>query len=106
MQLITLGTNQLEHVGILLMGHDARTCGTLLGQLHEREVLRVEHTGVESHLGDGTSDGGDGETNVALHLASTHLGIHHIVVHRIEAQQFCRHRSVQGERGTIACSRT
>ena len=97
LELVALGTDELEDIGILLVGHDRRACGTLFRQLHKREVLRVEQTGIKSHFGDGTCDGGDGEAYVALHLASPHLGIDHIVVHRVEAQQFRCHRAVQGE---------
>ena len=79
------------------MRHDARACGTLLGEFHEVEVLAVEHTCVERHLGHRARHCGEGEGHVALHLASAHLGIDHVVVHRVKTQQPRGHRAVQGE---------
>ena len=105
LELVALGADEFKHIGVLLVRHNAGACRTLLGKLHEREVLRVEQAGVEGHLGDGASDGGDGETYVALHLATTHLGIDDVVVHRVEAQQFGGHRTVQGERRAVASCR-
>ena len=67
------------------MRHDARTRRTLLGQFHKRKVLRVKQTGVESQLSQRTGNGSHGEAHVALHLAAPHLGIHHVIVHRVEA---------------------
>ena len=88
------------------MRHDARTCGTLLGQLNEREVLRVEQAGIERHLSDSSCNSSDGKTYVTLHLSASHLGIYHIIIHRVEAQQIGGHRTVQGERTAIASSTT
>ena len=84
------------------MRHDAGTRSTLFGELHEREILGVEQAGIEGELSQRTSDGGDGETYVALHLATSHLGIDDVVVHRVKAQQFGGHRAVEGERRAIA----
>ena len=61
LQLITLCANQFEDIGVLLMGHDTATRGAFLRQFHEREVLRVEQTGVEGHLGNGAGNGSQGE---------------------------------------------
>ena len=105
LEFVALGADKFKHIGILLVGHDAGARRTLLGEFHEREVLRVEQAGVEGHLGDGASDGGDGEAHVALHLATTHLGIDHVVVHRVEAQQFGGHRAIEWERRAVASRR-
>ena len=98
LNLVRFGTYQLKYVGILLVGHDAGARRAFLGQLHEGEVLRVEQTGVEGQFCQCSRDGSHGESHVALHLAASHLGIHYVVVHRIEAQQAGSHLAVQGER--------
>ena len=79
------------------MWHDARTCGALLRQFHKLEVLRIEQAGIKSHLRHRTSQTCYGECHITLHLASAHLCIHHVVVHRVEAQEICRHLTVERE---------
>ena len=88
------------------MGHNRRTCRTFLRKLHKREVLGIEETGIEGQLCQCAGDGSNGETDVTLHLAATHLGIDHVIIHRVETQQTGRHRAIQGEGRTIACCRT
>ena len=105
LQLVRLGPDELEDVGILLVGHDAAARGALLGQPHETEVLRVEEAGVVGQFGQGARHGGHGEGYVALGLAASHLRIHHIVVHRVEAQQACGHLPVEGEGAAVAGGR-
>ena len=51
LNLVTLGANQLKHVWVLLVRHDAASGGTLGRQLHEAEVLRVVQAGVVGHFG-------------------------------------------------------
>ena len=98
LQLVTLGASQLEDIGVLLVGHDAGACGTLLWQLNEPEVLTVVETGIEGKLTDGSSDTSQSESNVPFRLATSHLCIDDVVVERVEAKQLCSHRAVQGER--------
>ena len=97
LELVALGANQLEYVWILLVWHDARTGGALLRQLHETEVLAVEHAGIESHLCQCSCHGSHGESHVALHLSSAHLCINHIIVHAVETEKFGGHGAVQRE---------
>ena len=104
LELVGLGTDQLEDIRVLLVGHDARTGGTLLGEFYEGEVLGVEQTGIEGQFCQGAGDGGDGEAHVTLHLAAPHLSIYHIVVHRVETQELGGHRAVEGEGRAIAGS--
>ena len=105
LKLVALGPDELKHVGVLLVGHYRRAGGTLLGQLHEGEVLTVEQACVKRHLCQRSGHGGEGKRHVALHLATSHLGIDHVIVHRVEAQQLGGHRAVQGERRAIAGGR-
>ena len=86
------------------MRHDARASGAFLRQLDESEVLTVEHTCIESHLGESSRHGSHGESHVALHLSSSHLGINHVVVHAVEAEQLGCHGSVERETATVAGS--
>lgn len=102
LDLVALGAGQLEDVGVLLVGHDAGAGGTLVGQLDEAEVLAVEQAGVEGQLGEGAGNGGQGEGDVALHLAAAHLGVDDVIVHGVEAQQAGGHRAVEGEGRAVA----
>ncbi|CCZ88684.1 unknown [Phocaeicola plebeius CAG:211] len=81
LNLVAFGTGQLKHVGILLVRHDAGAGGTFIGQLHKAEVLTTEHAGIERHLRQCSGDGSQRKRYIAFHLATTHLGIHHIVIH-------------------------
>ena len=104
LQLVAFGAYQLEHVGILLVGHDAAACGTLLRELDEREVLAVKHAGIECHLGHRAGYRRHGKCHVALCLAAPHLSVHHVIVHRVEAQQLGCHGAVERERRAVAGS--
>ena len=53
-------------------------------QLDEVEVLAVEHTGIKGHLGHRACHRGQGKGHIAFHLATPHLRVDHIVVHRVE----------------------
>ena len=103
LELVALGTYQLEYVWVLLVRHDARTGGTLLRQLDETEVLTVEHAGIESHLCQRSCHGSHGESHIALHLATSHLCIYHVVIHAVETEQLGSHGTVERETATIAC---
>ena len=48
--LVALSASELEHVRVLLMRHDARTCGAVVWKLHKSEVLTVEHASVEGEF--------------------------------------------------------
>ena len=88
------------------MRHDTGACGTIVGQLYECKVLTAEHAGIKGQFADGTCYAGKGKGHVAFCLAASHLCINHIVVHRVEPKQFCRHGAVQGKTATVSCSRT
>ena len=105
LKLVALGASQLEDIRVLLVRHDAGAGCALLRQLDETEVLAVEEAGIEGKLADGACYARQGEGHVALSLAAPHLGIDHVVVERIEAQQLRRHRAVQRERRAIASGR-
>ena len=76
------------------MWHDAAACRTFFRELYEREILRVEETGIECHLGNGACYGSECECNVAFHLASSHLSIYHVIVHAVKSKQVGRHLPV------------
>ena len=86
LELVALGTRQFKDIGILLVRHDAGTGSAVVGKLDKAEVLAVEHAGIESQLGNSTGNAGQRKGNIALHLSTSHLCIHHVVVQRIESQ--------------------
>ena len=106
LELVALGTYQFEDIGVFLVRHDAGPRGTFIGQLHESEILAVEQAGIIGQLGQCAGDAGQGEGDVALHLATPHLGIDHIIIERLKAQQAGGHRAVKRERRTVAGGRT
>ena len=97
LELVALGANQLEYVWILLVWHDARTGGALVGQLDEAKVLTVEQTSIIGQLSHRTGYRGQGKSHVAFHLSTAHLSINHIVIHGVEAQQTGGETTIQGE---------
>ncbi len=103
--LVALGACELKHVGVLLVGHDAGARGALVGELHEGEVLTVEQAGVKGQLAQRARHAGQREGHVALHLSASHLCIHHVVVHGVEAQKPCGHLAVKRETASVACRR-
>ena len=105
LKLVALGASQLEDIRVLLVRHDAGAGCALLRQLDETEVLAVEEAGIEGELADGSCYSCKSEGDVALSLAAPHLGIDHVVVERIEAQQLRRHRAVQRERRAVTGGR-
>ena len=106
LQFVAFRTCQFKHVRILLVRHDTRTRRTVVGQLHKTKVLTVEHTRIERHLRHRSSYACHRECHIALRLSASHLRIHHVVVHRVEAQQVRSHLAVERKRRTIAGSRT
>ena len=88
------------------MRHDAGTGGALVGELDEGKVLAVEQAGIKGQLAQCAGHTGQCKRHIALHLASSHLCIHHVVVHRIEAQKAGGHAAVEGETAAVASRRT
>ena len=84
------------------MRHDAGAGGAIVGQLDKAKVLTAEHAGIKRQFGNGAGNAGQREGYVALHLAASHLGIDHIVVECIEAQQAGGEGTVEGERGAVS----
>lgn len=58
LQLVAAGADELKHVGVLLVRHNAGAGRTFVGQLDKSEVLRVEQAGVEGHLGHRAGNAG------------------------------------------------
>ena len=73
--------------------------------MDEAEVLTVEETRIESQLSQCPRYRSQGEGHVALSLAPTHLCVHHIVVHRVEAQEVGGQLTVEREAAAIAGGR-
>ena len=69
-------------------------------------MLRVEQAGVEGQFGQCSGDGSEREGHVALHFASSHLCVDHVVVHGVEAQQVGCQLSVERKAGAIASCRS
>ena len=86
LQLVALGARELKDVGVLLVRHNAGTCGAFFRKLDEAEVLAVEEAGVEGKLAHSSRYACKCEGDIALRLATPHLGIDDIVVERIEAE--------------------
>ena len=105
LQLVGLGAYQLKYVGVFLVWHDRGTGGAFLWQFHKGKVLTVEHAGVECQLSHGASHRSKCKCHIALHLATSHLSVNHIIVHRVETKQSGCHLAVQGERRAITCCR-
>ena len=87
------------------MGHNARPRGTLIWQAHKTEILTIKHASVESKFGHRAGDTSESEGHVAFVLSAPHLGIDHVIIHRVETEQFGGHRAVERERRTIAGGR-
>ena len=68
--------------GVLLVRHDAGTGGTFIGQLtRSRSSGQLNMQASNGHLRQRTGNGSQRKRYVAFHLATAHLGIHHIVIH-------------------------
>ena len=80
LQFIALGTRQFKDIRVLLMGHNAGTCRAIIRQLHETEVLTVEHTSIKSQFGDSSGNTRQSKSYITFHLATPHLGINNIIV--------------------------
>ena len=106
LQFVALGTCQFEDVGVLLMGHDAGARGALLRQADKAEVLAIEEAGIEGQLRQCAGNTGQCKTDVPLRLSASHLGIHHVVVHRVKAQQVGGHLAIQRKTAAVAGCRT
>ncbi len=105
LQAVAAAADELEDVGILLVGHDARSRGEVVGQRYEAEILAHEEAQIHRQPSDGGRHGGDGRGGGALALAATHLRRDGVVVERPEAEQAGRHRAVERERRTVARGR-
>ena len=66
------------------MRHDTGAGRELIRQFNEAKVLAIEHTSVERQLGERSGDTRHSESYGAFHLATSHLGVYHIVVQRVE----------------------
>ena len=106
LQAVALTAHNLEHVGILLVGHNARSGGQFIGEAHETEVLAHKQTNVHRHLTQRRSQSRNGVSCRALGLTTAHLCRHNIIVQRLEAQQFGGHTAIQRERRAITRSRS
>ena len=104
LEFVALSAYQLKDIRILLVGHDTAAGGTLFGQVDKGEILTVEQTSVEGEFGQCPGDACHGKSYVALHLTTSHLGVDHIIGHRIESEQSCGHLSVEREGAAIAGS--
>ena len=80
LQAVTASAHDLEDVGVLLVGHDARPRGEVVGQRYEAEVLAHEQADVHRQAADGRSDGRDGVGGGAFAFAAAHLCRHDVVV--------------------------
>ena len=106
LQFIAFGTSKLKHVGVLFMRHNRRAGGVFVGQLDEPKVLRIKHAGIKSKFSDGCGYVCNSLRHDAFGFATSHLGIHHIIHRRAEAQQAGGHGAVERKRRAVAGSRT
>ena len=102
LQAVALAAHDLEDVGILLVGHDARSGGQLVGERHEAEVLAHVEADVHGEAPQRGGHGGHGRGGGAFALAAAHLRRHDVVVQVGEPQQPRGHRPIQRERRAVA----
>ena len=50
LQTIAFSTHYLEYVGVLLVGHDARSGGEFIGERHESEIIAHPETHIHSKM--------------------------------------------------------
>ena len=101
LNLVALGTCELKHIRILLVRHDARTSGECVVELDEAEVLARIHASVEGKLCQCCCYATESLCHDAFALASSHLCIHYVIIHRVEAEQVGCHLAVERERRAI-----
>ncbi len=103
LQTVATCTQDLKHIGVLLMRHDARAGGERIGQGDEAEVL----TCIMHHVGGEPGNGGcalrDGYGCEFLCASARHLskGARHM--NSVEVQCTCRELSVKGQSCSIPC---
>ena len=102
LNLVAMRADELEDVGVFLVGHDGAAGGHLLGQVDEAEVLAREEAAVKCQAAYGLGYGCQGEGDYALCLAATHLGVDHVICQVAEAEQLGGEGPVEGERAAIA----
>ena len=73
---VAMRTDQLEHVRILLVRHDAGPCGHLVREMDECEILAGIEAAVRGKAAQSLCDGSIGRSDDALGLSPAHLGIY------------------------------
>ena len=86
---------KLEHIRILLVGHDAGAGRHVVRQMYESEILARIETAVRRKFANRLSHSSIGERYGTFRLATPHLGIYDIVVKVGESQKPGSHRPVQ-----------
>ena len=86
---------KLEHVRILLVGHDAGAGRHVVRQMYETEILARIETAVCRKLANRLSHSSIGERYGTFRLATSHLGIYDIVVKVSESKKPGSHCPVQ-----------
>src|SRR5690606_21874873 len=92
--LIATRANKLEHIRILFVGHNARTCRKVIGEAYKSEILIHKEAGIHREPCQRAGDVGKCRRHNLLHLSSSHLRIDYVVVKCVKAQQLRGHGTV------------